>query len=299
MHRRFFVLALIATACAPTKPAGEETPPDPPARRAEPGKPLLAIAEWSAPVAGWSQRLAVYEDGLLEMRSFEEAPQADNPLGQELQVRVLRVPPAELAPLRGALADSGFEKAEPYYREEGVHDGGSLTIADMATHRRRVIVINSPSGVPGPVTKAQSALDGLAKTVKDKGTDGFAPGPDRIEFIAMVGRHNENLELTVFAGGLLELRTTYTADEKAHAASDYPTPHAVTGQARPGDLDALRSTLTALPATPPTIKQANRSGDMLFVGSTAREFQVPSKPPPEVSAVIAALNDVIDTLRSN
>ncbi len=297
MYRRFLLLALVATACAPTKSA-EEALSDPPPRRAEPGRPLLAIATWSAPVAGWTQWLAVYDDGLLELRSFEEAPEPSTLFARELRVRVLRVAPAELAPLKAALSDTDVEHAGSYYREDGVLDGGALTIADMATHHRRVTVVNRPSGLPSPVSTAEGVLVRLAEMAKDRGADGFAPGPDRIELIAMIERGEESIELTIFENGLLERRTTYTSSERAHAAADYPTPDAVTGQAHAGDLDALRASLSTLPAAPPNVAGAARTGDRLFVGSASREFHVPLEPSRQMLAVSSSLESLLNSLES-
>ncbi len=62
--RRSLLIALIATGCAPTG-TRDEQPPTPQSANptsVAPGNPLLAIGNWRAPVSGWSQWLAVYED---------------------------------------------------------------------------------------------------------------------------------------------------------------------------------------------------------------------------------------------
>lgn len=303
VHRRLFVLAFAAVACAPTGGTHEKPAPSPgtsaSTARLPPGNPLLAIGNWSAPVAGWDQWLAVYEDGLLELRSFEDAARADNPFAQELRIRVLRLPPADLEPLRASLADAGFESAEPYYHEPGVHDGGALTIADMSTHHRRVIVVNDPPGLPKAVASAQGALDALAKTALAKGSDGFAPGPDRIELFYLFSRDEESLALTVYEHGRIELRTTYTSNDKAHDADDYPTPYAVTGQANRDDLNALRAALSALPTEPPEVEPKEATSDLLIVGSATREFRVAKHPNDKMTSALAALADVIEAFESS
>lgn len=299
MHRRVFVLGLVATACTPTKPTDEDPPAIRSPPRVLPGTALLVIAEWSTPVPGTSEWLVVYEDGLAEMRSFEAEEKHQVP---ELRVRTLRMPPAELDQLRASLADPGFENARTSYREEGFVssgiDGVALIIADMATHRRRLIIGNHPLDLPAPVATVKSALEHLAGLLKDSGYDGFARGPDRIELVYMFSRAEERRQLTVFENGLLELRTTYTTREQAYEANDHPTPDSITGQAGPGDLHALRSALSALPSTPPEVEGFGRARDTFFVGSAPTEFHVPRQPSPEMSAVVSALDDIIDTFRS-
>lgn len=296
MHRRFFVIALLAaSACARIGPKDEETRP----RRLASGKPLLALAHWRAPVSGWNQWLAVYEDALLELRWFEDVPRKDNPFAREFRIRVFRVSPAELEPLSASLADGEFKTSESYYDEPGVHDGGTLTIADMATHRRRVTVVNSPPDLPKPVAKAQSVLDLLAKNAKHNGKDGFERGPDRVELVYMFMRGEENRHLTIFENGLVEQRTTYTRNDKTHEAADHPTPYALTWQADPGDLDALRASASALPREPPTVEHSRRTPDVLFAGSAKREFRVPLDPSPELIAVQSALEAILDSLELN
>lgn len=300
MHRRSFVIALVATACAPTGPKDEKatagTPPSPAPPRLASGNPLLAIGNWSAPVSGWSQWLAVYEDGLLELRWFEDVEQPGNPFAQELRVRVLRVPPADLETLRTSLAHGEFKSSEPHYDEPGIHDGGSLTIADMATHHRRIIVVNDPANVPKPVALAQVSLNLLVKAVENRGKDGFAPGPDHIELFYMFTRGDENRALTVYEHGRIEVRTMYTSNTEAHEAVDYPTPHAVTGQAEPSDLELLRATLSELPSKPPKIEHAAATPDLLFVGFATREFQIALQPSPKMMAALSALDVLIAAL---
>lgn len=321
MHRRFFVLALAAVACAPTGGTPEKTapssPPDaptakfaparpkptltpaPPKPTLAPGNPLLAIGNWSAPVAGWDQWLAVYDDGLVELRSFENSPQPANPFAQELRIRVLRVPPAELETLRASLSNPRFKSAKPDYHERGVLDGGALTIADMSTHHRRVIVVNTPPRLPKAVASAKDALNDLVKEARDNGKDGFAPGPDRIELFYMFTQGEETRALTVYEHGRLELRTTYTSNAEAHEAADYPTPYAITGQAEPADLEALRSALSELPTKPPPVAFMDATPDLLIVGSATREFRVAKNPSEKMSSALTALADVIDALESS
>ncbi len=321
MHRRFFVLALSAIACAPTVVTHEETAPStqpapakptltptsatpmptpaPPKPTLAPGYPLLAIGNWSAAVVGWDQWLAVYDDGLVELRSFEDSAIPGNQFAQQLRIRVLRVPPAELETLRASLSNPRFKSAKPHYRERGVLDGGALTIADMSTHHRRVIVVNTPPRMPKAVASARNALNNLVEEARDNGKDGFAPGPDRIELFYMFTQGEEHRALTVYEHGRLELRTTYTSNAEAHEAADYPTPYAITGQADPADLEALHSALSELPTKPPPIGFGGATSDLLIVGSATREFRVAKDPNDKMASALAALADVIEALESS
>ncbi len=221
----------------------------------------------------------------------------DNPFAEELRVRLLRVPPAELEPLRASLAHRTFETAERHYDQPGVLDGGSLTIADMATHHRRVIVINRPPTLPTPVAAAQSALDRLAKSVQESGQDGFAAGPDRIQLLYLFARGEENRALTVYESGRIELRTEFTTDSEAHEAADYPTPRSVTGQLGPEELEDLRASLSALLAKPPAAAAAGTT-DVLFVGSASSAYRITPQPPPNMLDALAGLEAVIGALDS-
>lgn len=90
----------------------------------------------------------------------------------------------------------------------------------MATHHRRIIVVNDPLGVPKAVTSAQPALALPLKAVNGSGEDRFAPGPDRIELLYMFTHGDENRGLTVYQSGRVEVHTLYTSDAKAHEAAD-------------------------------------------------------------------------------
>ena len=113
-------------------------------------------------------------------------------------------------------------------------------------------------------------------------------------------RGDDSKQLTVFASGVLELRTLYTSSMTAHAADDYPTPHAVTGMANSSDLEALVAALDEFDGFGDRrmeVTPDRRTTDTLYFGNEGLEQQLPTNPPPglvKVLSVLEALESALD-----
>ncbi len=247
---------------------------------------------------GGSEWLAVYEDGLLEMRWSELVDDPKRGFAREHHQLTMRVPATRLDALRTALASTEFAAAEPHYNEEGVLDGGALTIADMATHHRRVIVVNEPADLPAPVARAEAMLWELHELVRKKGERAFAvDAADRLLVVYSHPHGEDSRQLTVFANGSLELRTTYTSSDKAHAERDYPTPRSVTSLATEEEFAALTDAIAGMPSPQHRPGEANRRYGDVTLRIGVGEFPVPlDNPPAELARLLAAADSIASRL---
>ena len=293
------LLALLCAGCAPHQEPEPATDPPPPAAQTT-SDTLLVLGSWSAPVSGWGQEIAVYEDGLVMVQwsEYEETPE---PFGRYVQhVAVRRVPPAELDGLRTLVHGDAFGAARSAYHQDGVHDGGSLVVGGQKVTDRRITIVNRPADLPEELRATQVALDALAETTKTQGQPAFAHGPDRVVALWRFTRGDDSKQLTVFASGVLELRTLYTSSMTAHAADDYPTPHAVTGMANSSDLEALVAALDEFDGFGDRrmeVTPDRRTTDTLYFGNEGLEQQLPTNPPPglvKVLSVLEALESALD-----
>lgn len=254
MHRRAFSIGLLAGACTPL--GGSNTDEDEP-RTATPGGDdaalrLLVIAEWSGMFHSTS--LAVYDDGLLDFRFPEE--DGEGPFGPTYRraYRVATAPPDFLEALRSGLASKAFRRAKPHYHEDGVMDGGALTMAGIDSERR-IIIVNDPQGLPPTLDRLREALRTTAKIVEEMGHDPFesphAPPRGRMLLVHDHSREQEDdaLSLTVFEHGDIELRTTYDGSRAAHRKRDYPTPRSTVRRLDEMRLLLLREGVEALRAS--------------------------------------------------
>lgn len=252
---------------------------------------LLVVAEWSSMMSGSS--VAVYADGLIDRRwteLVEERPR----WRYEDKYRVAMAKPDDIFGLKRDLQASGFLDAEPSYHEDGVLDGGAITISDGAS-ARRVIVVNEPKKLPGELRRLSKQLYAFARFAERVGEDPFDTKlpSGRMSLVHEFKTASEQVYVfTVFESGVLELRLIYDPDQAAHNAPDHPTPRSVVVQVDPRQLEPLSRALEGLRAKTLTAEELRGAPDepteRLWLRGPNREITAPvgSKAPPLVQRVL-------------
>jgi len=281
------LLALFSTACAPHhEPEPASQPASPPAATAT-SDALVVLGSWSAMISG--QEIAVYDNGLVMVQWSDHEP-APEPFGRFVHhVAVHRVAPEQVNEVRKLVSSEAFGRARSAYHEEGVMDGGALVVGGHRVSDRRITIVNRPADLPPELRAIEVVLDELAEATKTQGQPAFAPGPDRVVALWRFARGEDSKQLTVFASGVLELRTLHTSSMTAHASDDYPTPHAVTGMANPSDLEALVAALDEFGDERMEVTPDRRTSDTLYFGNEGLEQELPTNPPPGLVKVLSVL----------
>lgn len=282
VRRRWFLAGATALGCTGTKPSDLERKRD----TANPvaGKfrvsirsPLVAIAQWTSMMARSS--VAVYMDGLVDYRWTEFVE--DEKFGRYVDhFRVGLAEPSEMPALHKSLASPTFLSAKRDYHEDGVHDGGAVTISEPMSGRR-IIVVNDPADLPQSVGSVVKDLRGIAMRVKAGGADPFTKIPGRGRMLLVhefLSPEQRSFVFTVFESGRLELRLTADPNDPADEATDFPTPRSVALEAEDATLEPLRQAVAALEGTSlvdADLRGKRGSTERLRIGGPRPEIEVP------------------------
>lgn len=299
MKRRLFLLGALALGCTPTKSGEaepEEEPPQPEGEtplRPDPfgsRNPQLVVAEWTSMMTGSS--IALYSDGLIDHRWTEFVE--DGAFGEYIEhFRVAMADPSDMMMLHKTFAPHRFVRLEPSYHEDGVLDGGAVTLSHYASGRR-ITVVNEPADLPSSLGFAIGDLERLAARAKNRGADPFTsvPGPGRMLLVHEFQAHaDRSFVFTVFESGHAELRLIADPNGPADDAHDQRTPQSRVTRVDAQSLGTLRQAIGHLQKNPPSeadLRGKRGAIERLRLRNPKREIVVPVgfSPPKTVERVI-------------